>query len=110
MPSGIPAFRRPGPAAPRTSSAARSGPSRLWFTIGFGIVNEVYYPRVDMPQIRDLGFIVADGDGFWSEVKRMRQLHAAAAGARVPAVEIVHQHPRLRCGCASRPTRAATCC
>ena len=35
------------------------GPSRLWFTIGGGIVNEVYYPRVDIPQIRDLGFIVA---------------------------------------------------
>ena len=34
------------------------GSSRLWFTIGGGIVNEVYYPRVDLPQIRDLGFIV----------------------------------------------------
>ena len=31
------------------------GMSRLWFTIGGGIVNEVYYPRVDIPQIRDLG-------------------------------------------------------
>ena len=36
------------------------GSSRLWFTIGGGIINEVYYPRVDIPQIRDLGFIVAD--------------------------------------------------
>src|SRR5256886_7545125 len=35
------------------------GSSRLWFTIGGGIVNEVYYPRVDLPQIRDLGFIVS---------------------------------------------------
>ena len=35
------------------------GPARLWFTLGFGIVNEVYHPRVDIPQIRDLGFIVA---------------------------------------------------
>jgi hypothetical protein len=35
------------------------GSSRRWFTPGFGIVNEVYYPRVDLPQIRDLGFIVA---------------------------------------------------
>ena len=45
------------------------GPSRLWFTIGFGIINEVYYPRVDIPQTRDLGFIVGGPDGFWSEVK-----------------------------------------
>jgi glucoamylase len=37
------------------------GSSRLWFTLGFDIVNEVYYPRVDIPQIRDLGFIIADG-------------------------------------------------
>jgi len=29
---------------------------RLWFTMGGGILNEVYYPRVDLPQIRDLGF------------------------------------------------------
>ena len=43
------------------------GPARLWFTVGHGIVNEVYWPRVDIPQIRDLGFIVADGRGFWSE-------------------------------------------
>jgi hypothetical protein len=34
-------------------------------------VNEVYYPRVDIPQIRDLGFIIADGEGFWAEVKHV---------------------------------------
>ena len=67
---------RPGIAPTWTSSAkdivgCTLGPSRLWFTIGFGIVNEVYYPRVDIPQIRDLGFIVADGAGFWVEVKRI---------------------------------------
>ena len=48
-----------------------AGRSRLWFTIGGGILNEVYYPRVDIPQIRDLGFIVGDGKGFWVEVKRL---------------------------------------
>ncbi len=37
------------------------GPSRVWFTLGFGVINEVYYPRADLPQIRDLGFIVGDG-------------------------------------------------
>ncbi len=44
--------------------------SRLWFTVGYGIVNEIYYPRVDIPQIRDLGFIIAGDEGFWCEVKR----------------------------------------
>ncbi len=71
------------------------GSSRLWFTIGGGIINEVYCPRVDLPQIRDLGFIVGDGAGFWVEVKRLWQhdLELAAPGA--PAVRIVHRHPRF---------------
>jgi len=71
------------------------GSSRLWFTIGGGIINEVYYPRADIPQIRDLGFIVADGKGFWVEVKRLWQhvVHLAAPGA--PAVRIVHRHERF---------------
>src|SRR5262249_41575315 len=65
----------PGIVASWTGSAkdivgCSLGPARLWFTMGFGIINEVYYPRVDIPQIRDLGFIVAVPDGFWSEVKR----------------------------------------
>jgi glucoamylase len=70
------------------------GPARLWFTLGFGIVNEVYYPRVDIPQIRDLGFIVADADGFWSEVKRNENYTLRLLAPGVPAVEMVHEHPR----------------
>jgi glucoamylase len=70
------------------------GNSRLWFTLGFGIVNEVYYPRVDLPQIRDLGFIVADGEGFWAEVKRVADYRMQLLAPGVPAVEILHQHER----------------
>ena len=70
-------------------------PSRLWFTVGGGIVNEVYYPRVDLPQIRDLGFIVADGSGFWVEVKRLWQHELRLAAPGAPAVQIVHRHERF---------------
>ena len=55
----------PGIPARWTSSAksglgtAVSRDSHVWFTLSHGILNEVYYPRVDIPQIRDLGFIVA---------------------------------------------------
>ena len=70
------------------------GHSRLWFTVGFGIINEVYYPRVDIPQIRDLGFIVADGEGFWAEVKRIDNYQMRLLAPGVPAVEIVHRHQR----------------
>ncbi|HET7755686.1 MAG TPA: glycoside hydrolase family 15 protein [Steroidobacteraceae bacterium] len=87
--------------APTWSSSAKEmvgcslGPARLWFTIGGGILNEVYYPRVDIPQIRDLGFIVADGAGFWVEVKRMWTHALRLAGTGVPAVHIVHRHERF---------------
>src|ERR1700741_142906 len=71
------------------------GSSRLWFTIGGGIVNEVYYPRVDLPQIRDLGFILAGGSGFWVEVKRRWRHAVSLAAPGAPAVHIVHRHPRF---------------
>ena len=71
------------------------GPSRLWFTLGGGIVNEVYYPRVDIPQIRDLGFLVADDKGFWVEVKRLDRHDISLAAPGVPAVTIVHTHERF---------------
>ena len=71
------------------------GASRLWFTIGGGIINEVYYPRVDMPQIRDLGFLVGDGAGFWVEVKRQWKYDIQLAASGVPAVHIVHHHERF---------------
>jgi glucoamylase len=71
------------------------GSSRLWFTIGGGIINEVYYPRVDLPQIRDLGFIVGDGAGFWVEVKRLHRHELRLAAPAAPAVHIVHRHERF---------------
>jgi len=47
---------------PRWTSSAKSGigtaladTSRVWFTISHGILNDVYYPRVDQACIRDLG-------------------------------------------------------
>lgn len=71
------------------------GPARLWYTLGHGILNEVYYPRIDVPQIRDLGFIVADDDGFWVEVKRLedRALELPAPG--IPLPKVLHHHERF---------------
>ncbi|MGH8296133.1 MAG: glycoside hydrolase family 15 protein [Steroidobacteraceae bacterium] len=81
------------------------GPSRLWFTIGGGILNEVYHPRIDIPQIRDLGIIVGDGKGFWVEVKRMYRHTLALAGPGVPAVRIVHRHERFELALRIAPSR-----
>ncbi|MEJ2344224.1 MAG: glycoside hydrolase family 15 protein [Gammaproteobacteria bacterium] len=87
--------------SPTWSSSAKEmvgcalGPSRIWFTVGGGIVNEVYYPRVDIPQIRDLGFIVADNHGFWVEVKRLDARELSQPDPGVPAVDVVHRHSRF---------------
>ncbi len=96
-----PAPGSPGIAPTWTSSAkdivgCALGSSRVWFTLGFGIVNEVYYPRIDSPQIRDLGFIVADGRGFWVEVKRLENYRLRLLAPGTPAVEIAHTHERFR--------------
>lgn len=74
------------------------GPTRVWFSIGHGIVNEVYWPSVDHPQVRDLGFIVADGAGFWAEVKRLPDRRVATVSPGIPAVvsEFVHSRFSLR--------------
>src|SRR5258708_5083597 len=105
-PPGEPQDHAPGApgTAPSWTSSAKDivgsslGPARLWFTTGFGIVNEVYYPRVDTPQIRDLGFIVASPDGFWSEVKRNANYSLRLLAPGVPAVEILHQNARSHLG------------
>ena len=71
------------------------GSSRLWFTLGHGIVNEVYYPRIDIPQVRDLGFIVADDAGFWVEIKRQPGYTLTTPAPGVPLATVVHRHPRF---------------
>src|SRR5437763_15574788 len=62
---------------PRWTSSAKSGAgtalnqhSKVWFTISHGILNEIYFPRVDQACTRDMGFIVTNGQDFFSEEKR----------------------------------------
>ncbi len=71
------------------------GSSRLWFTVAEGILSEVYYPRIDIPQIKDLGFIIADGEGFWIELRKATNYRVTLPASGIPAVEIVHTHPRF---------------
>ncbi len=62
---------------PRWTSSAKAGVgtalnphSRVWYTLSHGILNEVYYPRVDQACTRDLGLIITDGESYFSEEKR----------------------------------------
>ncbi|HKB54523.1 MAG TPA: glycoside hydrolase family 15 protein, partial [Ramlibacter sp.] len=81
---------------PRWSSSAKDGvgtavgaDSPVWFTLSHGIVNEVFYPRVDRACTRDLGLIVTDGSGWFSEEKRHTRAETSCPEG-VPAYEIVN--------------------
>ena len=74
---------------PRWTSSAKTGvgtafsrSSRVWFTLSHGILNEIYFPRVDMACTRDLGLMVTDGASFFSEEKRHCSFEISCRGAR----------------------------
>ncbi|HZS66889.1 MAG TPA: glucan 1,4-alpha-glucosidase [Burkholderiales bacterium] len=90
----------PAPGAPgieaRWTSSAKSGvgtaltaPSRVWFTLSHGILNEIYYPRIDHACTRDFGFIVTDARSFFSEEKRNAQNTLRPLADGVPAFAVV---------------------
>jgi len=70
------AFGAPGLSPRWTSSAkdavgtAYSASSRAWYTVSHGILNEVYYPTIDRPQIRDMQLLITDGETFFHEERR----------------------------------------
>jgi glucoamylase len=84
---------------PRWTSSAKSGvgnalsaSSRVWFTISHGILNEVYYPRVDQACIRDFGLLVTDGQpgGYFAEEKRATVSEIFTMADGVPAYRMVN--------------------
>lgn len=94
--TGGPAPSGPTDLAPTWTSSAKDivttalGPSRVWATLGHGILNEVYWPSTGRPQIRDLGFIVA-GPGGWSEVKRVGLYTMTTPQPDIPLPTVVHE-------------------
>src|SRR5271165_7135512 len=38
--------------------------SKVWFTVAKGITSEVLYPRLDVPNMQDMQYIVTDGSTF----------------------------------------------
>ncbi len=82
---------RPGIPARWTSSAKSAvgvalGPqSSVWYTVSHGIINEIYYPRVDYACTRDFGFIVTNGHDYFSEEKRHARSTVRGVEDGVPA-------------------------
>jgi len=87
------AFGSPGLEPRWTSSVkdavgtAYSASSRMWFTCSHGILNEIYHPTIDHAQVRDMEFLVSDGETFIHEEKRdllstFEYIHPEALGVR----------------------------
>ncbi len=82
---------------PRWTSSAKSGigtalnqHSKVWFTLSHGILNEVYFPRVDQACTRDMGFIVTDGREFFSDEKRHCTFETLPIESGVPVYELTN--------------------
>jgi glucoamylase len=87
------AFGGPGLEPRWTSSVkdaigtAYAASSRVWFTCSHGILNEIYHPTIDRAQVRDMEFLVTDGETFAHEEKRdlittFEYIHPEALGVR----------------------------
>src|SRR5579862_5757765 len=87
------AFGGPGLLPRWTSSVkdavctAYAASSRVWFTCSHGILNEIYHPTIDLAQVRDMEFLVSDGETFVHEEKRdmlstFEYIHPEALGVR----------------------------
>ncbi len=60
-------------------SAAKNGfgtsntlQSKLWFTLNSGVLTEVFYPTLDIPNTQNLEFVVCRGDKCWIESQDMK--------------------------------------
>lgn len=73
--SPLPASAAQAPGAPGVGSAwttgakqglgtSTTGTSKVWYTIGQGILDEVYYPQTDTPDVQDMQYLVTDGSSF----------------------------------------------
>ena len=86
----------PGTKAKWTSSSksgvgkALNADSLVAFTISHGILNEIYFPREDIACIRDMEFLVTDGDDFFSEEKRDTTHSIKRIETGVPAYQVIN--------------------
>src|SRR6185369_17986007 len=79
------AFGRPG-LEPRWThgnkdgvGTAYSSGSRIWFTIFRGVITETYYPTIDRPQLRDLQYLITDGETFLRDERHLNNTYECLA-------------------------------
>ena len=87
------AFGAPGIAPTWCSSdkdfvTTALGSSRVWVTIGHGIIDEIYWPSTGEPQIRDFSFYLVGAEGI--DLKRVRRYRLSTPGPCLPVLTITH--------------------
>ncbi|MGH2544332.1 MAG: glycoside hydrolase family 15 protein, partial [Ardenticatenaceae bacterium] len=75
---------------------AYSTASLVWYTISEGIINEVYYPTIDRPQVRDLQYLITDGKRFFHEERRDLETEIEAISPHSLGVRITNSDPEGR--------------
>jgi len=84
-------FKNPAPGGPgipprwtRGSKdavgTAYSTSSRLWYTLANGVTTECYYPTIDSPQIRDLQYLISDGESLFHDERRHMRSEVESLG------------------------------
>jgi glucoamylase len=67
---GVAATDGPGGSAAWTTGnklavgASADLDSKVWFTVAKGITSEVFYPRLDVPTMEDMQYVITDGSTF----------------------------------------------
>jgi glucoamylase len=51
--------------------------SKVWFTVAKGVTTEVFYPRLDIPNMEDMQYVVTDGSTF-ADLERDATNHAVS--------------------------------
>src|SRR5438445_7821572 len=75
---------------------AYAAASRVWFTMSRGVLNEVYYPTVDRPQIRDLQYLITDGRSFFHDERRHLECTSEYIDDRSLGVRVTSVDPEQR--------------
>jgi glucoamylase len=70
---------------------ARSLTSKVWYTLGQGILTEVYYPRLDQACIKDMQLLVTDGAELFTEEKAGTDSQTAWVADGVPGFRLVNR-------------------
>ena len=66
---------------------AASSRSRVWFTVGLGTLNEIYFADVEQANTRSVRFLVSDGSEFFSD-EALDCEHSVSSEAGVPCCKI----------------------